>query len=75
MSRDRNASINTLQSVAALVGITLGVLPLIGLIVGRGPGLWAALIGDRTGSIWWLPAGVVMACTIAIAALERTVRR
>jgi len=75
MSSDCKASTNTLQGVAALVGITLGVIPLIGLAVGRGPGLWTALIGERGGSSWWLPAAVVVACIAALAVLEHSVRR
>ncbi|GAB3458381.1 hypothetical protein AB1207_20765 [Kineococcus endophyticus] len=64
------------QGLAALVGVTLGVVPLVLLGVGRGPGLWQRLSLTATGS------GAVVAPLIAfvvaaavIAGLEVAKRR
>lgn len=75
MNESTKRSVTTAQGVAALVGITLGVIPLVGVLIGRGPGLWTRLVGDTGSAVWWLPGVVVVACVVAIAVLERSARR
>ncbi|WP_144127691.1 hypothetical protein [Catellatospora sichuanensis] len=64
------------QGLLLVVGITLGVFPLIqiGLGVGRG-GLWRLALGDDAGALRWiLPLATLIVTLAAIALLERRKR-
>lgn len=64
--------IDTWQGVVAFVGITLGVLPLLQLLFGSGPGLLKFAIGEDPGVAGWVvPAGVIAISVAVIAWLER----
>jgi hypothetical protein len=76
VASNRRASTSAVQGVAAVVGITFGIIPLIGLVVGRGLGLLTPLIGESgPWAQWWFPAGVVIACGAVIVVLERSAHR
>jgi len=76
MSSDRRAVSYAIQCLVVLVGIVLGIIPLVGLVVGRGPGVLAPLIGE-TGrwAVWWVPATIIVVCVAIIAVVERLARR
>ncbi len=59
------------QGAAGFVGITLGLLPLVQVLLGRGPGLWRAILGGAPGSLAHvLPLAVIAAAVAVIAWLE-----
>ena len=63
--------LNAWQGAAGFVGITLGLLPLVQVLVGRGPGLWRAVLGDESGSVaHLLPLAVIAAAVAVVAWLE-----
>ena len=59
------------QGAAGFVGITLGLLPLVPVLVGRGPGLWSAVLGEESDSMaHLLPLAVIAAAVAVIGWLE-----
>lgn len=65
--------IDTWQGLTAIVGVTLGLVPLATMVIGAGdPGLWRLVLDDTTGGSRWLgPLLVVVAAAAVIAGLER----
>jgi hypothetical protein len=59
------------QGAVGFVGITLGLLPQVQVLLGRGPGLWRAILGGESGSsAYVLPLAVIAAAVAVIAWLE-----
>jgi hypothetical protein len=59
------------EGAAGFVGITLGFLPLVQVLLGRGSGLWRAVLGGESGSMAYvLPLAVIAAAVAIIAWLE-----
>ncbi len=66
--------LNGWQGAAGFVGITLGLLPLVQVLLGRGPGLWRAVLDAESGSMAYVlplvPLAVIAAAVAVIAWLE-----
>lgn len=76
MASNRARTIDGLQGLTALLGITLGVLPLIQVLVGGHPGLLRVVLDEDAGSmIYAVPIAVVVVMAVVIAVLEGTKRR
>lgn len=76
MATHRARTIDGLQGLTALLGITLGVLPLIQALVGGHPGLLRLVLGEDAGSMTYAaPIAVVVVIAVVIAVLEGTKRR
>ncbi len=59
------------QGGVAFIGITLGLLPLVQVLFGRGPGLLRLVLGEDPGVYGYvLPIVVVAVCVAVIARLE-----
>jgi len=56
------------QGVTAFIGITAGLLPLVQVALGRGPGLWRLLIGPVSGPLAYAPPLILLAVAIAVIA-------
>ena len=67
-------TINAVQGLAALIGITFGAIPLVQfLTTGAAGSLWALLFDDTTGTIGWAgPLAVVAVATLVITVLQRS---
>ena len=65
-------TINAAQGAAALIGITLGAIPMVQyLLRGTAGSVWK-LLGTGTGTAAWAgPLAVVLAALVAITVLER----
>lgn len=61
------------EALAAIIGITFGVVPLIRAMFGSGPGLWWRwLVGDPPPTLWWLlPLGVAVVAISAVTYFDR----
>lgn len=76
-TNDRMRAIDGLQGVSALVGITLGVIPLVGWAMGTESGGLLGLVfgwSPSGTSAYVLPVVVVVAAIGVIAALEMVKR-
>jgi hypothetical protein len=59
----------------AFIGITLGLLPLVQVLLGRGPGLLRLVLGEDPGVYGYLlPIVVIAMCVAAVASLESVKR-
>ncbi len=59
------------QGGVAFIGITLGLLPLVQVLFGRGPGLLRLVLGEDPAVYGYvLPIVVVAVCVAVIARLE-----
>jgi hypothetical protein len=59
----------------AFIGITLGLLPLVQVLFGRGPGLLRLVLGEDPGvSGYVIPVVVIAMCVAVIARLESVKR-
>lgn len=68
-------TVDAWQGLIGLIGITLGVIPLVMLIFGSSNGLWSLVLDDSAGAIRWvLPVAVLVVGVVAIAVLERRKR-
>jgi hypothetical protein len=73
-SRTRK-QLETWQGAMAFIGITLGLLPLVQVLFGRGPGLLRLVLGEDPGvSGHVLPIVVIAMCIAAVAWLESAKR-
>lgn len=77
MASTSSRTIDGLQGLAALVGITLGAIPLVRWVAqGRHGGLFRWLFGDHSGAMGFAAPLMVIAVAIGvIAALEGWKRR
>ena len=77
METSRARTIDGLQGLAALLGITFGVIPLARVLFGAGPGALSRwLLGQPAGPMaYLLPIIVVVIIVAVIAALEFVKRR
>lgn len=64
------------QGLAAFVGITLGVVPLVMLTFGAPTGgLWGLVLDEGSGpAVWICPCLTAVAAAVALALLERRKR-
>lgn len=59
------------QGLAALLGITLGVVPLLQMLFQGRPGLWKFVLGDAPGSVGYvLPAAILFGAIVVVALTE-----
>lgn len=63
------------QAVTAFVGITAGLLPLVQVVLGRGPGLWRLVVGDASGSAAVVPPLVLLAVAVAVIVWLESLKR
>lgn len=70
-NRTDKQQLDAWQGVAAFIGITLGLLPLVQIFFGRGPGLWRVLLAEEPGAYGYvLPVVVIVLCVAVVARLE-----
>ena len=63
------------QGLAGLIGITLGVIPLVMMVFGSSNGVWSLVLDDSAGALRWVcPLLVLLGGVTAIAILERRKR-
>lgn len=63
---------NAIQGVAAVIGITLGAIPLVTvLIFDGGPGLWTRVLPDNFSPAWLIPLITLTICIAAIVIFSR----
>lgn len=77
MSSERARGIEVVQGVVVLMAITLGIIPLVQVLVFHGnPGLLAAVLPDApSASHWMAPLAVVIVAAGCVLALEATKNR
>jgi hypothetical protein len=63
------------QAVTAFVGITAGLLPLVQVLLGRGPGLWRFLVGDAAGPAASVPPLALLAVAAAVIMWLESLKR
>ncbi len=63
------------QGGVAFIGITLGLLPLLQVLFGRGPGLLRLVLGEDPGVYGYLRPIVVIAMCVAVVARLEPVKR
>lgn len=59
------------QSALALVGITLGLIPLLQYWTVGGIGLWRFLVGESPPNPWVYPAVVLAVAVVGVLTLDR----
>ncbi|MFT3944331.1 MAG: hypothetical protein QM705_11000 [Ancrocorticia sp.] len=71
MATDKTRGIESAQGLVAFVGITLGVIPLIQVVLGRRPGLLTLVLSEGPSASHWIaPLVVVLAATVLVFVLE-----
>lgn len=66
-------TVETAQGIVVFGGILLGVIPLIGVLIGRGPMLWKLVLSDESDAAHIAaPAVALVASVIIVVVLERT---
>lgn len=63
------------QAVTAFVGITAGLLPLVQVLLGGGPGLWRLVVGDAAGPAAYVPPLAILAVAVAVIAWLESLKR
>jgi len=63
------------QGAMAFIGITLGLLPLVQFLFGRGPGLLRLVLGEDPGVYGHLLPIIVIAMCVAVVARLESVKR
>lgn len=76
-SSEKPRSLDVLQGIVALGGITLGAIPLVGLVLGGGDGgLLGRVFGwSASGSLAWVLPVVVIAVAIGVIAMLEAMKR
>jgi uncharacterized membrane protein YeiB len=76
-NRERTRSLDVLQGMSALGGITLGLIPLVGLVVGaESGGLLGRIFGwSPSGSLAWVLPVVIIAVAIGVIAILEVMKR
>jgi hypothetical protein len=60
------------EGLLGLVGISLGLIPLIQYLVNGRPGLWRLVLGSAPGAEGWIvPAAVLAGCFLGLVAVDR----
>ena len=63
------------QGVTGFVGITAGLLPLVQVLLGRGPGLWRLVVGDTAGPTAYVPPLAILTVAVAVIAWLESLKR
>ncbi|MEJ8280416.1 hypothetical protein [Pseudonocardia spirodelae] len=63
-----------LQSVVGLIGVTLGVIPLVVYVVTGGAGSWGHVADALPGPVWLYPAAVTVVAAMALVVIDRRER-
>lgn len=72
MSSEKSSDRKTAEGVLGLVGISLGLIPLVQFLWKGRPGLWRLVLGQDPGTVGWvLPAAVLAGCVVGLVALNR----
>ena len=59
------------QNVVGLVGVTLGLIPLVLYLFTGGIGLWRLVVGEAPPVPWLYPLAVLVVAGVALVALDR----
>lgn len=72
MSSSKTSDQRVLESILGIVGISLGLVPLVQFLWKGRPGLWRLVLGTDPGAIGWIvPAAVLAGCVIGLIAVDR----
>lgn len=71
-----NTQIHAAQGAAFFIGLSFGLLPLIGNLLGKGSLLLSIVFPDDPGAWeWWIPLLVIAGSAIAVLGLEEVKHR
>ena len=75
-NREKTRLLDGLQGVSAIIGITLGVIPLIsGVVGGQSGGLLRLIFGSLSGPMAYVVPLVVIFLTIGLIAILESMKR
>lgn len=75
-NREKTGLLDVLQGVSALIGITLGVIPLVSWAVGgQAGGLLRLIFGSLSGPMAYVMPLVVIILTIGLIAIMEAMKR
>ena len=75
-NREKTRLLDGLQGVSAIIGITLGVIPLIsGAVGGQSVGLLRLIFGSLSGPMAYVVPLVVIILTIGLIAILEAMKR
>lgn len=63
------------QGVMGFVGITLGLLPMVQVMLGRGQGLWRFVLGEASGAAAYVPPLAILTVAVAVIARLESLKR